>query len=507
MRPSPLLLLILDGWGESPRAKYNAIAQGELPFWRSLLKRYPHTLIDTSGRAVGLPDGQMGNSEVGHMNLGAGRVVYQDYTRIDLAIEDGSFAQNAALSGALEAVKTQGTLHVWGLLSPGGVHSHENQIFALLALAAERGVHRVAVHAFLDGRDTPPRSAHDSLARLDGFCQAHPNTQVASVCGRYYAMDRDKRWERLALAWGAIVAGDADHRASNALDALTKAYARGENDEFVLPTVINQTPLVDGDAVVFMNFRADRARQLSHALRDKDFSGFERKHVPALKRFVTLTEYHHALDAEVAFAALTLNDILPEVFAAHGLSQLRIAETEKYAHVTFFFNGGKENCFPREERMLLPSPKVATYDLMPEMSLPALTDALCAAIAAKRFDLIVCNIANADMVGHTGIFAAALKAVAAVDHALERIVKALLEVGGEALITADHGNIEDMYDEVGQQPNTQHTTNLVPLIYVGRPAVLKDGGSLRDIAPTLLALAGLPVPQAMTGSNRVQLNA
>lgn len=503
MRPIPLLLLILDGWGDSSEASFNAIANGEVPFWRSLLARYPHTQLDTSGRAVGLPAGQMGNSEVGHMNIGAGRVVYQDFTRIELAVEDGSFAANPAISGALDAVQAHGTLHVMGLLSAGGVHSHEAQIFALLQLAAERQIARVAMHVFLDGRDTPPRSALPSLAALDGFCREHPNTVVASVSGRYYAMDRDQRWERIALAWQAIVDGSAEHHAASAVTALEAAYARGENDEFVLPTVVAAAPVQDGDAVVFMNFRADRARQLANAFRDRAFAGFARGRVPKLSKFVTLTQYHATLDAEVAFAPTPLDDILPEVFARAGLTQLRIAETEKYAHVTFFFNGGREDAFVGEQRQMVPSPKVATYDLQPEMSLPALTDALCQAISGRQFDLIVCNIANGDMVGHTGIYAAALRAVAAVDQALERIVGAILAAGGEALITADHGNIEEMFDAESGQPNTQHTTNLVPLIYIGRAATLRDGGALRDIAPTLLDLAGLEVPAAMTGRSLV----
>jgi len=503
MRPIPLLLLILDGWGHSDHTEHNAIAQGEVPYWRSLLKHYAHTLIDTSGRSVGLPDGQMGNSEVGHMNLGAGRVVYQDFTRIQLAIEDGSFARNPALKGAFDAVAESGTLHVLGLLSAGGVHSHEEQIFALLTAACARGIKRIAVHAFLDGRDTAPRSALAALERLDRLCAEHAQIRLASVTGRYWAMDRDQRWERVASAFAAVVDAQAEYHAESGAQALRQAYARDENDEFVKPTVVAQVPMQDGDAAVFMNFRADRARQLSFALRDPAFSGFARARVPQLKRFVTLTDYHHALDADVAFAPQTLNDTLPEVFSRHGLSQLRIAETEKYAHVTFFFNGGREEVFAGEERQMLPSPKVATYDLQPEMSLPALTDALCAAIESRRFDLIVCNIANGDMVGHTGIFDAALKAVAAVDHALQRIVGSIEQVHGEALITADHGNIEDLFDEASGQPNTQHTTNLVPLVYVGRPAELLSGGALRDIAPTLLMLAELEIPASMTGTSRV----
>ena len=502
--PKPVLLLILDGWGHREDPEDNAIAQADCPNWRRLLAECPHTLVHTSGRHVGLPDGQMGNSEVGHMNLGAGRIVYQDLTRIDLAIEDGSFFDNPELLGACEAARASGgTLHLMGLLSPGGVHSHEEHLFRMIELAQRQGV-AVAVHAFLDGRDMPPRSARASLERLAAVCATN-GTRIASIGGRYYAMDRDQRWDRLERAWKAIVEARSEQRAEDALQALDAAYARGENDEFVLPTVIGAgAPVRDGDAVVFMNFRADRARQLTAAFVREGFDGFARRR-PALSRFVCLTEYDATLPARVAFAPAALANTLPEVLAAHGRTQLRIAETEKYAHVTFFFNGGREEPWPGEQRVLVPSPRVATYDLQPEMSCPEVTARLEQAILARGFDLIVCNLANPDMVGHTGDLQAAIRAVEAVDQALGRIVAALRQVGGEMLLTADHGNLEQMRDPTSGQPHTAHTTGPVPLVYLGRRATLEQEGALRDIAPSLLALLGIQAPPEMTGRNLVQL--
>nr|WP_283254825.1 2,3-bisphosphoglycerate-independent phosphoglycerate mutase [Luteimonas galliterrae] len=494
-------MLILDGWGHRDDPADNALAQAELPNWRRLWSGSPHTLIHTEGRHVGLPDGQMGNSEVGHMNLGAGRIVYQDLTRVDAAIEDGSFFANAELRAACADAKSSGgTLHVMGLLSPGGVHSHETHIFAMLDLAKREGVPRVAVHAFLDGRDTPPRSAEASLRALQAQCERLGNARIATVSGRYYAMDRDKRWDRLRKAWDAIVEAQAEHRAAGALSALQAAYARGENDEFVLPTVIEGAqPMRDGDAVVFMNFRADRARQLAAAFVDPGFSGFETRR-PKLSRFVCLTEYDARLPAPVAFAPDDLAHTLGEIVSAQGLKQLRIAETEKYAHVTFFFSGGREDMYPGEERILVPSPKVATYDLQPEMSCPELTAKLVEAIASGRFDVIVCNIANPDMVGHSGDLQAAIEAAQAVDVALGAIDNAVRAAHGALLITADHGNLEMMRDPVTGQPHTAHTVGPVPFVYVGdRDASLRDGGALRDVAPTVLDLLGLPAPAEMTG--------
>ena len=503
--PRPVVLLVLDGWGHRDDPRDNALAQAELPHWRDLWANRPHTLIETSGRHVGLPDGQMGNSEVGHMNLGAGRIVYQDLTRIDTAIEDGGFFDNAQLRAACDAaIANGGTLHVMGLLSPGGVHSHERHIFAMLDLAKRAGVPRVAVHAFLDGRDTPPRSAGASLAALQRECDALGNARIATVSGRYYAMDRDQRWERLHRAWDAIVDAQSEYRVLDAQAALAAAYARGETDEFVAPTVIvpqDEHPegVGDGDAVVFMNFRADRARQLTAAFVDPRFHGFESRR-PHLSRFVCLTEYDATLPAAVAFAPDNLTHTLGELLAEHGMTQLRIAETEKYAHVTFFFSGGREAPYAGEERILVPSPKVATYDLQPQMSLPELTAKLVDAIGSARFDVVVCNIANPDMVGHSGDLHAAIKATQAVDAALGEIATAVRAAGGAMLITADHGNVEMMRDPVTGQPHTAHTVGPVPLVYVGgRNARLREGGSLRDVAPTLLDLLELPKPVEMSG--------
>ncbi len=507
-RPKPVLLLILDGWGHREDPAHNAIALARLPNWHALLRDCPHTLVDTHGLAVGLPDGQMGNSEVGHMNIGSGRIVYQDLTRIDAAIADGSFGANPALLAACDAAAARGrTLHLLGLLSPGGVHSHEDHILAMITLAARRGVDRIAVHAFLDGRDTPPRSARASLEKLAAQCAATPGATIASVGGRYFAMDRDQRWERVERAWSAIVDAHAVFTAADALAALDAAYARGENDEFVQPCVIGAgAPVVDGDAVVFMNFRADRARQLSRAFVDAGFDGFARRRAPALSAFVSLTEYAADLAVSaIAWGAQSMDDTLGEYLAAHGLTQLRIAETEKYAHVTFFFSGGREAPFAGEERILVPSPKVATYDLKPEMSLPELTGRLVEAIASGRYDFIACNIANADMVGHSGIEAAAVQAAEAIDVALGRITAAIRAAGGEMLVSADHGNLEQMLDDDGIA-HTQHTVGPVPLVYVGRPATLQRG-ALRDLAPSVLALMGLPKPAAMSGRNLVEFRA
>ncbi|MEO6077091.1 MAG: 2,3-bisphosphoglycerate-independent phosphoglycerate mutase [Dokdonella sp.] len=505
-RPRPVLLLILDGWGHRDDPSHNPIAQADLPNWRGLLAKYPHTLVQTHGEYVGLPPGQMGNSEVGHMNIGGGRVVYQDLTLIDKAIANGEFTSNPALRKACDAAKaSNGTLHVFGLLSPGGVHSHEQHIFEMLRLAKTQGVGKVAVHAFLDGRDTPPRSAADSLIALDAVC-TETGARVASVSGRYYAMDRDKRWDRVELAWNAIADANSPLHFDSSSKALESAYSRGENDEFVTPSVIGHgARLVDGDAVVFMNFRADRARQLSNVLVEPAFDGFARRLV-RLSAFVTLTEY--AVDLPVTaigWAPQSMHNSLGEYLAGLGMQQLRIAETEKYAHVTFFFSGGREAPFDGEERILVPSAKVATYDLQPAMSCPELTGKIVDAISSERFDFIVCNIANADMVGHTGIEAAGVEAAQAVDVALGEITKVILAVGGEMLISADHGNLEQMVDDQGR-PHTQHTVGPVPLVYVGRNATLTPG-ALSDLAPTTLALMGLEKPTEMSGHSLVHFDA
>jgi 2,3-bisphosphoglycerate-independent phosphoglycerate mutase len=501
-----VVLVILDGFGCREPTPDNAIAKAVKPNWDRLLASCPHTSIDASELAVGLPQGQMGNSEVGHLNIGAGRVVYQDFTRIDRAIETGEFAHNKALLDAVAATRANGTtLHVLGLVSPGGVHSHERQIAAMVELAAANGAPRVCVHAFLDGRDTPPQSAGPSLASLQQVCARHPNARIVSLVGRYYAMDRDRRWERLAEAYDLLVDGRAPHTAASVASGLAAAYARGENDEFVHATAIREpgapnSTIADGDGVVFMNFRADRARQLTRALTDASFADFPRRRVPKLAAFVCLTSYGDEFrDLPVAFLPQSVANGFGAYIASLGLTQLRIAETEKYAHVTYFFSGGVETPFPGEDRMLVPSPKVATYDLKPEMSAGEVTDRLVAAIGSGKYDAIVCNYANGDMVGHTGDLDAAVKAVETLDTCLGRVVAVVRAAGGEVLITADHGNAEKMHDEVTGQPHTAHTLCLVPCVYVGRASVMASGGSLQDIAPTLLAMMGLPKPSAMTG--------
>ena len=507
----PTVLIVLDGFGYREEVKDNAIANAATPVWDRLWAESPHALISASGEDVGLPGGQMGNSEVGHMSLGAGRVIYQNITRIDKAIRDGSFDHNPALTGGIDkAVAAGGAVHIFGLLSPGGVHSHEEQIFAAIRLAAARGAGRVYLHAFLDGRDTPPRSAGPSLEKADALFAELGCGRTASICGRYYAMDRDNRWDRIETAYRMLTEGSADYRTANSADALRDAYARDENDEFVLPTVIcgeHEAPAIvaDHDTVLFMNFRSDRARQLTHAFVDADFAHFQRKVVPHLADFVTLTEYAAGLPVSCAFAPEKLDNVLGDYLSRRNMTQLRIAETEKYAHVTFFFSGGREALFPGEERELVASPDVATYDLQPQMSAPEVTDKLVAAITSGKYDLIVCNYANGDMVGHTGVFEAAVKAVEALDTCLGRVEQALLQAGGQALVTADHGNCEQMLDYDSGQKHTQHTTELVPLIYIGAKqlALQPSGGVLADIAPTLLGLMEVPQPAEMTGHNLI----
>ncbi len=505
-RVRPVVLLILDGFGSREAAPDNAISNASMPNWTTLLATSPHTTIDASELHVGLPSGQMGNSEVGHLNIGAGRVIYQDFTRIDHAIETGEFARNPALRDAMAlAVENRSTLHVLGLLSPGGVHSHERQIAALVDMAAAEGVGRIAVHAFLDGRDTPPRSAAASLKFMGDVCEKARGARIASIVGRYYAMDRDQRWDRVREAYDLIVDGRASFTAPTAQAALAAAYARGETDEFVKATAIVDSAgrgatMSDGDVVVFMNFRADRARQMTRALTDPAFDGFPRRRVPRLAAFACLTSYGEDFaHLPVAFAPQSIKNSFGEYVSGLGLHQLRIAETEKYAHVTYFFNGGVEDVYPGEDRILVPSPKVATYDEKPEMSAPEVTDRLVAAIASGKYDAIVCNYANSDMVGHTGNFAAAKAAVEALDTCIGRVVEAARNAGGEVLITADHGNAEMMHDPATGQAHTAHTLNRVPFLYVGRPAKVADGGALQDIAPTMLALMGLPQPHEMTG--------
>lgn len=507
--PKPLVLMILDGFGHSDRPEYNAIHAANTPVYDRLRATQPHGLISGSGMDVGLPDGQMGNSEVGHMNLGAGRVVYQDFTRVTKAIRDGEFFENPAICAAVDqAVAAGKAVHIMGLLSDGGVHSHQDHIVAMVELAARRGAEKIYLHAFLDGRDTPPRSAQASIELLDATFARLGKGRIASLIGRYFAMDRDNRWDRVEQAYNLIVDGQGQFRADSAVAGLQAAYARDESDEFVKATVIGEPVHVeDGDAVVFMNFRADRARELTRAFVEQDFAGFARQRVPQLAGYVMLTQYAASIDAPCAFAPEPLTNVLGEYLANNGKTQLRIAETEKYAHVTFFFSGGREEPFPGEERILIPSPNVATYDLQPQMSAPEVTDRIVDAIENQRYDVIIVNYANGDMVGHTGVFEAAVKAVECLDECMGRIVAALEKVGGEALITADHGNVEQMEDEVTGQAHTAHTCEPVPFIYVGKRNVsIREGGVLADVAPTMLKLLGLPQPKEMTGTSIIELH-
>ena len=509
----PLLLVILDGFGYRESLEDNAIANAHTPVWDRLWSEAPHTLISGSGVDVGLPEGQMGNSEVGHMSLGAGRVIYQNMTRIDRAIETGEFDRNPVYCEAVDRAKESGgAVHIMGLLSPGGVHSHERHLQAAIRMAHARGAERVYLHAFLDGRDTPPRSAEPSLEAMQDLFAELGCGRVASIVGRYYAMDRDNRWDRIELAWRMLTRAEAEFTTPSAVAGLMAAYEREENDEFVKPTLIRggQEPEVkieDGDAVLFMNFRADRARQLTRAFVDPEFDGFDTGPRPELASFVTTTEYAADIDAPVAFPSEDLHNVLGEYLAELDKTQLRIAETEKYAHVTFFFSGGREETFPGEDRVLVPSPDVATYDLKPEMSAPEVTDRLVEAIRGGRYDLIVCNYANGDMVGHTGNYEAAMAAVETLDECLGRLEQAVLEVGGEALITADHGNCEQMQDYESGQQHTQHTTERVPLVYIGprKPRFSAPDGVLADVAPSLLTLMGLPIPREMTGHSLLEI--
>ncbi len=501
------LLLILDGWGYREETEYNAISAANTPVWDRLWGTCPHTLIKTSGVEVGLPTGQMGNSEVGHMNLGAGRVVYQNLTRIDKAIEDGTFYLNEPLVDAVDkAIMVDKAVHILGLLSPGGIHSSEEQILAMIELAEQRGAEHIYLHAFLDGRDTPPRSALASLQRAEKALQDTGCGRIVSIVGRYFAMDRDNRWDRVEKAYNLIMGAESEYRFATVEEALAAAYARDEDDEFVKATVIapeQESPIhiEDGDTLIYMNFRSDRARELTRAINDKEFSGFTRNYQRELGDFVTLTEYAADIDVVCAYPPQPMNNVLGEYLANEHKTQLRIAETEKYAHVTFFFSGGREKEFEGETRELIPSPQVATYDLQPEMSAVEVTDKLVAAIRSGSYDAIVCNYANGDMVGHTGSFEAAIKAVETLDVCLGRIEQAILETDGQCLITADHGNVEQMVDPSSGQALTSHTNGPVPLVYVGnKPWQFAAPGSLCDIAPTLLELMEMPVPVEMTGT-------
>ncbi|WP_216782163.1 2,3-bisphosphoglycerate-independent phosphoglycerate mutase [Candidatus Profftia tarda] len=500
-----MVLLILDGYGYREDMQDNAILKAKSPVMDRLWKEYPHTLISASGLDVGLPDGQMGNSEVGHINLGAGRIVYQDLTRIDKEIKEGNFFINKVIIDAVDqAVSLGKAVHIMGLLSPGGVHSHESHIMAMVELAAKRRAENIYLHAFLDGRDTPPRSAKNTLKLFTEKFVQLGRGRIASLIGRYYAMDRDNRWDRVKLAYDLITEAKGEFRAENAVSGLEDAYDRDENDEFVKSTVIRGTGepdaiMQDGDALIFMNFRADRARQITHAFVKSDFKDFPRNKVVSLSNFVMLTEYAADIKAACAYRSSSLKNTFGEWLMKHNKTQLRISETEKYAHVTFFYNGGIEKRFKGEDRILINSPKVATYDLKPEMSSAELTAELIAAINSTKYDAIICNYPNGDMVGHTGIYDATVKAIEILDECIGQVVKAVNSIDGQLLITADHGNAELMRDQFTGSPYTAHTNLPVPLIYIGKPAKSINGGKLSDIAVTMLTMMNMKVPKDMTG--------
>ncbi len=505
------MLMILDGWGIGKDYPGNAIELADTPVMDLLIKEYPHTSLDASGLAVGLPEGQMGNSEVGHLNIGAGRVIYQDLTMINKEIAEGGFFENECLLKAIRSAKNLNKgLHLFGLISEGGVHSHLNHVYAILQMCKNEGLDRVYIHVFLDGRDVPPTIGSHDVASLIESCERIGVGEIATVGGRYYGMDRDKRWDRVELAYDAILLGEGK-RAEDPVAAINASYEQSVTDEFMIPTVIEKNgkpvaTLADGDSVIFFNFRPDRARQLTHAIMDEDFEGFERKKVVSCY-YVTMTEYDKTIqNVDIAYPPESYENTLGQVIAANGLRQLRIAETEKYAHVTFFFNGGVEVPNDNEERILIPSPKVATYDLQPEMSAEAVKDAVVEKINANEFDLIVLNFANCDMVGHTGNIPAEIKAVQTVDACVGAIVDTCIINDVSLLITADHGNGEQMIDEVNGGPFTAHTTNKVPLIYVSgdNSEALLDGGKLSDLAPTLLDLMGVAQPKEMTGHTLIK---
>ena len=517
-QPKPVALIILDGFGEREAASDNAISSANTPTWDRLTQDFPNTLINTSGSAVGLPDGQMGNSEVGHMNLGAGRIVYQNFTRINKSIEDGDFFENPALTQGMDSAISAGkAVHILGLLSPGGVHSHTDHIEALATMAKQRGATAIYVHGILDGRDVPPQSAQPFIEKIEAHMaslELGQNAKLATLAGRYYAMDRDNRWDRVQMAYDLYTTGTSKYQAANGVEAIKASYERDEHDEFVQDIMLGDAVKVeDGDSVIFANFRPDRAREITRAFVEgdtfgKEGDGFARKAHPQLASFVMMTEYAASINAPCAYPPTPMVNDLGEYVSNLGKTQLRIAETEKYAHVTFFFSGGREELYPGENRILINSPDVATYDLQPEMSAPEVTDKLVEAIENQTYDLIVCNYANGDMVGHTGVFSAAVKAVEALDECLKRVTDALLKVGGECLITADHGNCEQMLDPNGG-PMTQHTTGPVPLLHVspqGHATKLKENGSLCDLAPTLLSMMGEEQPGEMTGKILIEQN-
>ncbi|TNF47579.1 2,3-bisphosphoglycerate-independent phosphoglycerate mutase [bacterium] len=505
----PTVLMVLDGWGLPTRTDTDAISAARTPSMERLMRSCPSTTLSASGEDVGLPDGQIGNSEVGHLNLGAGRIVYQDFTRINKAIESGEFQKNPVFLEAIDRIKeASGNLHVMGLLSDGGVHSHIDQIKAFISMASIGGIKNIFVHAFMDGRDTPPNSGIDYMKEMEAHPAVLGNARIAMVSGRYYAMDRDNRWDRVEKAYRAMVQGEG-RKTPSGTRAVEEAYRQGETDEFIVPTVISDTSgpvgmISDGDGIVFMNFRGDRAREITQALTDEDFSGFNREKIVRLSTYVCLTEYDDDFAHPVAFPPIQMTGILGEVLSERGLTQLRIAETEKYAHVTFFFNGGEEHSFPGEDRCLIPSPQdVPTYDLKPQMSANEVTDELLRRLDSGRYDFILINYANPDMVGHTGIFEAAVKAIEKVDECVGRVADRIRDLGGRMIITADHGNAESMLDANGIA-HTAHTTGPVPLILLEsdfnpESPVLRKG-TLADVAPTILKLMNIQQPPEMTGS-------
>ncbi|SIN97612.1 phosphoglycerate mutase [Carnobacterium alterfunditum] len=508
MTKSPVAIIILDGLGCRSEVMGNAVAQAKKPNLDHLLEKYPHGTLKASGLDVGLPEGQMGNSEVGHTNIGAGRIVYQSLTRIDKAIMDGDFQTNPVLSGAMEStIKQQSNLHLFGLLSDGGVHSHINHLISLIKTAKEKGVPNIYVHAFLDGRDVAPDSGINYVKQLEEAIMEIGAGEIATVSGRFYAMDRDKRWERVEKAYNAIAHGEGV-KASNALEAVQASYDKEKFDEFVMPTVIEKdgkpvATLQDNDSIIFFNFRPDRAIQLSNAITDDEWEFFDRGQRAQNLKLVTMTMYNPSIKAEIAFPPIALKNVVGEVLSNKGLTQLRIAETEKYPHVTFFMNGGRNEEFPGENRILIPSPKVETYDLKPEMSIYEVTDALVADIEADKHDAIILNFANPDMVGHSGMLEPTIKAVEAVDENLGRVVDAITAKGGHAIIFADHGNAETMLTPEGK-PHTAHTTVPVPVIVTKEGATLREGGRLADIAPTMLDLLNIEKPVEMTGVSLIQ---
>jgi 2,3-bisphosphoglycerate-independent phosphoglycerate mutase len=501
--PKPTMLLIMDGYGVSGQQAGNAIAAANKPNLDRIFATYPHTTIGASGLQVGLPEGQMGNSEVGHLNIGAGRIVYQELTKITKSVQDGDFFENPVLNEAMDHALSKGSsLHLLGLLSDGGVHSHIDHLLALIGMAARKGLEKVFVHGFLDGRDVPPRCAVQYVIQCEETMKQIGVGSIATISGRYYSMDRDNRWERVALAYQAMTSGIGEY-ADSAVAAVENAYSRGENDEFVRPTIVNSDGMIqDGDAIIMFNFRPDRAREITRTFVDPEFSGFQREKMPQDLYYACMTQYDKTMpNVHVAYLPQNLKNTFGQYISELGLKQLRIAETEKYAHVTFFFNGGVEAPNPGEDRILVDSPKVATYDLQPEMSAYGVTDRVLEQIAEDRYDVIILNFANPDMVGHTGIMEAAVAAIEAIDSCVGKITDAVLAKGGQILLTADHGNAEAMLDETGAV-QTAHSTNPVPLVFISNePKELAEGGILADLAPTLLTMMDLPIPSEMTGKS------